>query len=181
LRINGEIRAPSMRVIGADGKQVGIISRKEALDLAEQAGLDLVEIVPKANPPVCKIIDYGKYRYDQTKREKESKKSQVQIKVKEIKVKPNIDTHDFEFKLKHAKQFLRKGNKVKITCSFRGREMAHPEVGVRVVQKMIAALEDYGTVEAPMKRMGRILTTVLGPVSGVKKPKDEEQTKLTGK
>ncbi|MFT4554215.1 MAG: translation initiation factor IF-3 [Chlamydiales bacterium] len=181
MRINGEIRTPTMRVIGADGDQVGIISRREALDLAEKAGLDLVEIVAKSNPPVCKIIDYGKFRYDQTKREKESKKAQVQIKVKEIKVKPNIDTHDFDFKLKHAKQFLEKGNKVKITCSFRGREMAHPEVGRRVVEKMIEALEDFGTVEAPMKRMGRMLTTVLSPCAAPKKLKSEEQPKLSEK
>ena len=163
-----------MRVIDAEGKQIGVITRKEALELSDKAGLDLVEVVPNVEPPVCKIIDYGKYRYDQTKREKENKKAQVQIKVKEVKLKPNIDIHDFDFKSKHARQFLLKGNKVKVTCTFRGREMAHPEIGERVVGNFISSLEDIGMVESPMKRMGRALLVVLAPLpNGNKKKKSE--------
>ncbi|MFN0065365.1 MAG: translation initiation factor IF-3, partial [Chlamydiales bacterium] len=135
LRINRQIRVPNVRVIGADGAQIGIISTREALLLAQEAQLDLVEVAPNASPPVCKIIDYGKFRYDQTKRERESKKAQHQVKVKEIKLKPNIDEHDFQTKLKRARQFLEKGNKVKVTCMFRGREMAYPELGKKVVQR----------------------------------------------
>lgn len=163
LRVNKEIRAPRVRLIGPEGDQVGIVSSREALALAEEAGLDLVEVVPTAEPPVCKIINYGKFRYDQTKREKESKKSQHQIKVKEIKLKPNIDDHDFETKKKHLREFITKGNKVKITCTFRGREMAHTEIGESVVQKMITDCEDVATAESPAKMMGRTLSTVLAP------------------
>lgn len=165
-----------MRVINAEGKQVGVISRREAFALAEEAGLDLVEIVPNANPPVCKIIDYGKFRYDQTKREKESKKASFQIKVKEVKLKPNIDVHDFETKLNRARTFLEKGNKVKITCMFRGRELAHPEIGEKVVQRMLDALEDLGLKEAPLKRMGRTLITVVAPLPTGKKAGSKSET-----
>lgn len=163
LRINRQIRAPKVRVIGPDGSQVGILAIRDALVKAQEANLDLVEIAPNAQPPVCKIIDYGKYRYDQTKREKESKKSQHQVKVKEIKLKPNIDEHDFQTKLKKAYQFLEKGNKVKITCMFRGREMAHPELGLKVVQRFCDGLKDVAQVEAPAKYMGRNLISVLAP------------------
>lgn len=127
MRINRQIRAQQVRLIGPDGNQVGVVTLSEAFKLADEHGLDLVEISPNAQPPVCKVIDYGKFRYDQTKRDRESKKAQHQIKVKEVKLKPNIDEHDFQFKLRRARQFLEKGNKVKVTCMFRGREMAHPE------------------------------------------------------
>lgn len=176
LRINRQIRAIKVRVIGADGGQVGVLPIKEALLLAEQEGLDLVEIAPNADPPVCKVIDYGKYRYDQTKREKESKKSQHQIKVKEIKVKPNIDQHDFVTKLKQARQFLEKGNKVKITCSFRGREMAYPELGEKIVKNMCDQLEDIAQAESSLKMMGRSLIVVLAPGSQKGKKKEEESS-----
>ena len=165
LRINRQIRAQQLRVIDKDGKQVGIISLKEALTMAEEAGLDLVEIVPDSNPPVSKIIDYGKYRYDQTKREKESKKSRHTIKVKEIKIKPNIGEHDFNTKLRHARKFLGEGNKVKLTCFFRGREMAHTDIGRNLLQKMCDELSDLATAEAPLKRMGRFMHVVLAPMS----------------
>lgn len=152
-----------MRVISQTGEQVGVIPIEEALRMAEQAGVDLVEIVATSTPPVCKIIDYGKFRYDQTKREKESKKSQHQIKVKEVKVKPNIDDHDLETKLRHAREFISKGNKVKVTCQFRGREMAHPELGDRLMKRIVEALSDSAMVEAPPNMMGRMLTMVLAP------------------
>lgn len=163
LRINRQIRAARVRLIGSDGRQVGVVNLREALQMAEQEGLDLVEIAPNVDPPVCKVIDYGKYRYDQTKREKESKKSQHQIKVKEIKLKPNIDEHDFLTKQKQARTFLEKGNKVKISCFFRGREMAYPELGEKVVKKMIEGLEDISQAEAPPKLMGRSMLVILNP------------------
>ena len=163
LRVNRDIRAREVRLIDQDGQQQGVVPRDEALRMADNAGLDLVEVVASSTPPVCKILDYGKYRYDQTKRERESKKSQHQTKVKEVKVKPNISDHDFDFKLKHARNFLSKGHKVKITCTFRGREMAHTDVGHRVVKRMVQALEDLGRPEAPLKMMGRMLSTVVAP------------------
>ncbi len=165
MRINRKIRAPKIRVIGANGEQIGVLSVPEALKISEEEGLDLIEIAPNASPPVCKIMDYGKFRYDQTKREKESKKSQHQIKVKEVKVKPNIEQHDVDTKLRHARDFLSKGNKVKITCMFRGRERAHPEIGERVVRKMCEELNDIASPESTPKLMGRFLTVVLAPVS----------------
>ncbi len=169
MRVNKQIRAPQVRVINSAGEQVGVITIEEALQLAAREGLDLVEIAPSAQPPVCKIIDYGKFRYDQTKREKESKKAQHVIKVKEVKVKPNIDTHDLETKLRHARDFLTKGNKVKVTCTFRGRERAHPEHGEKVIQSLVQALEDVGTVESPSILMGKTMILVMAP--GPKKKK----------
>jgi translation initiation factor IF-3 len=160
-------------VISARGEQVGIVSIEEALALAEQEGVDLVEIVSTSNPPVCKIISYGKFRYDQTKREKESKKSQHQVKVKEIKFKPTIDPHDLETKTRHAREFLEKGHKVKVTCTFRGREIMHPEFGERLVKQLCDSLEDVATVEAPPKILGRMLNAVLAP-GGSKKKKSEK-------
>lgn len=169
MRVNKEIRAPKVRVIGSAGEQIGIMTPREAMALAEQEGLDLVEVVATAEPPVCKIINFGKFRYDQTKREKENKKSQHQIKVKEVKFKPNIDVHDFETKLKQLREFLSKGNKVKASCTFRGREMAHTEIGEGVMRKMLSAVEDIATPEAPLKLMGRSLITVLAPGGSKKK------------
>jgi translation initiation factor IF-3 len=167
LKVNREIRAPKVRVIGDSGEQIGIISLHEALTMASAQGLDLVEIVPGSTPPVCKIMNFGKFRYDQSKREKENKKSQHQVKVKEIKFKPNIDTHDFETKANHARDFLLEGNKVKVTCTFRGREMAHPEFGEKLIQQMCQMLEDVSVVESPPKLLGRQLIGVLAP--GAKK------------
>jgi translation initiation factor IF-3 len=175
LKVNREIRAPKVRVISHIGEQVGVISLHEALAMAEEQGLDLVEIVPGSNPPVCKIINFGKFRYDQSKREKESKKSQHQIKVKEIKLKPNIDAHDLETKTRHAREFLASGNKVKITCVFRGREMMHPEIGEKIMREMCQQLEDVSTVESSPKMMGRMLLAVLAP--GAKKKKEKEGVK----
>jgi translation initiation factor IF-3 len=182
LKVNREIRASKVRVISHTGEQIGVISLHEALALAEEVGLDLVEIVPGSNPPVCKIINFGKFRYDQTKREKESKKSQHQVKVKEVKIKPNTDVHDLETKTRHAREFLTKGNKVKITCTFRGREMAHPEIGEKLVQKFINDLEDISMTEAPMKLLGRMLTAVLAPAAKKKgsKPVHEGAEKVAG-
>lgn len=170
MRVNKQIRVPKVRLIDENGSQVGVVPTSEALRKAEIAGLDLVEVVPTAAPPVCKILNYGKFRYDQTKREKESKKAQHQVKVKEIKVKPNINDHDLLTKIKNARGFLEKGNKVKVTCTFRGREMAHPEIGEELVKRVVEELSDTSTLETPLKRMGRFLHIVLAP--GAKKKKE---------
>jgi len=163
LRVNREIRAPKVRVITHTGEQLGILSNYEALQRAEEEGLDLVEIVATATPPVCKIIDYGKFRYDQTKREKESKKSQHQVKVKELKVSPNISEHDLDVKLKQAKEFLEKGNKVKFSCFFRGREMMHQDIGQKLFTKIVQELEEVSIVESHPKMFGRMLHLILAP------------------
>lgn len=176
MRINREIRADKLRVITEDGEQVGILTLREALARAEEMGLDLVEIAPTAKPPVAKIIDYGKFRYALAKKEKDSKKAQVQIKVKEVKLKPNIDTHDFQTKVKHARDFLLKGNKVRITCMFRGREMLHLDLGEKVVRGFCEELADISILEAPPKLMGRSMSTTLAP-SG-KKPKTAAESGL---
>ncbi len=169
MRVNHEIRVPRVRVIGADGEQLGVLTVQEARYKAQDAGLDLVEIVPNAEPPVCKIVDYGKFRYDQTKREKENKKSQHQVKVKEVKVSPNIGEHDLDQKLRQAIKFLGQGNKVKFSCYFRGREMMHRDLGHKVFEKVLEALGDAGTVESVPKMFGRMLTLVVGPPSKKKK------------
>lgn len=169
MRINREIRADKLRVITEAGEQLGILTLREALAKAEEMGLDLVEIAPTAKPPVAKIIDYGKFRYHQAKKEKEGKKAQVQIKVKEIKLKPNIDTHDFQTKVKHARDFLAKGNKVRVTIVFRGREMLHIDLGHKVVEQFCHELADMSVMESPPKLMGRAMSTVLAP--GGKRPK----------
>lgn len=170
MKVNREIRAPKVRLISHTGEQVGVVPLYEALAMAEEQGLDLVEIVPGSNPPVCKIMNFGKFRYDQSKREKENKKASHQIKVKEIKLKPNIDVHDLETKTRHAREFLASGNKVKITCTFRGREMMHPELGEKIVQTICKQLEDISVAESPPTRMGRMLLVVLAP--GAKKKKE---------
>lgn len=174
LRTNKQIRAQRVRLINAEGEQVGIVSIREATDIAREAGLDLVEIAPNVEPPVCKVMDYGKYRYDLTKREKDSKKAQHQVRVKEVKIKPNIDEHDFLTKLKQARLFLEKGNKVKVTCMFRGRELAYPEHGHKVVSRMSEGLNDLGFVEAEPKLMGRSLICVLAPGNLKIKKKQEK-------
>ena len=167
MRINREIRAPKVRVIDQDGNQVGVIAIAEAWTKADAAGLDLVEIAPSADPPVCKVIDYGKYRYQLTKKEKEQKKGTHQVKVKEIKIKPNTDAHDLQTKIKHAREFIAKGNKVRLTCTFRGREMMHTEIGMAAIKRMIDELADIATPEAFAKMMGRNLSVVVAP--GAKK------------
>lgn len=172
MRINRQIRAPKVRVIDKNGKQIGILPIHQAQAIAEADNLDLVEIAPTAQPPVCKIIDYGKYRYQQTKKEKESKKAQHQVKVKEVKIKPNTDEHDLITKINRAREFIQKGDKVRFTCTFRGREMVHPEVGKKLVQKMIDALLDIASVESDLKLMGKILSVTLAP--GVKKIKEKK-------
>ncbi|MEM7175345.1 MAG: translation initiation factor IF-3 [Chlamydiota bacterium] len=169
MKVNRKIRAREVRLIGKDGEQIGIVSIHEALELAERDSLDLVEISPNANPPVCKIIDYGKYRYQLTKKERESKKAQHQVKVKEIRFKPNIDSHDLETKLRRARDFLSKGNKVRFTCTFRGRGIAHPELGENLINQAIECLSDIAQIEIKPKLIGRNLSLVLAPLGQQKR------------
>jgi translation initiation factor IF-3 len=173
LRVNREIRSPRVRVISSTGEQIGVLTIHEALARADEEGLDLVEISAGSNPPVCKIINYGKFRYDQTKREKESKKAQHQVKVKEIKIKPHIGVHDLETKKQQMRDFIVKGNKVKVTCVFRGREMAHPEIGEKLMRNICDEFEDIAIPEAPLKMLGRMLIVILAP--GAKKKKESGQ------
>ncbi|MGR3952051.1 MAG: translation initiation factor IF-3 [Chlamydia sp.] len=171
MRVNFEIRAPKVRVIGAGGDQLGVMTIQEALHAAQEAGLDLVEIVATSTPPVCKIIDHGKFRYDQAKREKESKKSQHQIKVKEVKISPNISENDFDVKVRHAREFLEKGNKVKFTCMFRGREIMHPELGDKHMKRAIELLNEIAVIESNPKMLGKILSMILAASPNGKKKK----------
>lgn len=159
--INEQIRDKEVRLIGADGEQLGIVSSREAQRLADEAGLDLVKIAPTAKPPVCKIIDYGKYRYEQARKEKEAKKKQKTIELKEIRLSPNIDTNDLNTKINAAKKFIEKGNKVKVTLRFRGREMAHMNQSKYILDDFAEALADVAVVEKAPKVEGRSIGMVL--------------------
>jgi len=167
--LNEEIRAPQVRCIGDDGTQYGIISRDEALSLAEEKGLDLVLIAPNANPPVCKIMDYGKFKYQQEKKKKEAKKKQAKIEVKEIKLSVKIAQNDIDYKVKHAREFLEKGKHVKFRVFLRGREMAHPEAGVEVLERIIPLIEDIGVVEKKPHQEGRYINMMVVPKKEEKK------------
>ncbi|MBC8532533.1 translation initiation factor IF-3 [Clostridiales bacterium NSJ-40] len=163
LQINEQIRDKEVRVIDSDGSQLGVMPASEALERAYARDLDLVKIAPKATPPVCKIIDYGKYRFEQAKREKEAKKNQHIVEIKEIRLSLNIDTHDFNTKLGHAKRFLSEGNKVKVSIRFRGREMGHPEHGTVIMQKFAEACAEDANVERAAKLEGRNMFMFLAP------------------
>ena len=159
--INEQIRDKEVRVIGEDGEQLGVMSSRDAQKLADEAGLDLVKIAPTAKPPVCKIVDYGKYRYEQARREKEAKKKQKTIEIKEIRLSPNIDTNDLNTKVNAAKKFITKGDKVKVTLRFRGREMAHMASSKHILDDFAEALADIAVVEKPAKVEGRSMTLIL--------------------
>lgn len=161
LMINDEIRDKEVRLIGENGEQLGIMSSRDALKKAEEAGLDLVKIAPKAEPPVCKIIDYGKYRYELARKEKEAKKKQKVIEIKEIRLSPNIDENDLNTKLNNARKFLQKGNKVKITLRFRGREMAHMANSKHILDDIAEKMQDVATIEKEPKLEGRSISMVL--------------------
>ena len=163
MRINEEIRAREVRVIANGGEQLGIMSSRDALKLALENHLDLVEIAPTAKPPVCRIMDYGKYRFEMAKREKEAKKNQKTIELKEIRLSLNIDTHDFNTKLKHAEKFIKQGNKVKVSIRFRGREMGHPELGHDIMNKISSSCSEFACVEKPAKLEGRSMLMFLAP------------------
>ena len=159
------IRTPEVRTVDQDGVQLGIMVTDEALQLAEERGLDLVEVAPGAKPPVCRIMDFGKYKYQQSKRLQQAKKKQKVISVKEIKLRPKTEEHDYQFKTQHVRRFLQDGHKAKVTIMFRGREMAHIELGRRILDRVVADLEEISVVEQMPKQEGRNMTMVLGPRS----------------
>jgi translation initiation factor IF-3 len=163
--INEKIRAPQVRVIGADGSQLGIIPIEKALQLAAEAQLDLVEVAPNAEPPVCKIMDYGKFKYQQNKRSQEAKKKASVIQVKEVKIRPKTDDHDLEFKIRHIRRFLAQKDKAKVTMLFRGREIVYSDLGLKILERVLEALQDEVVVEQRPKMEGRNLVMVLAPKS----------------
>ncbi len=159
--INEQIRDKEVRLIGEDGEQLGVVSSKDALKMAKEAGVDLVKIAPKAQPPVCKIIDYGKYRYELARKDKEAKKKQKTIDIKEVRLSPNIDTNDLNTKINHARKFISKGDKVKVTLRFRGRELAHVNQSKVILDDFAKQLEDIAVVEKPAKFEGRSMIMFL--------------------
>ncbi|MBD42401.1 MAG: Translation initiation factor IF-3 [Alphaproteobacteria bacterium MarineAlpha5_Bin12] len=162
-RINERIASPEVRVIGADGKQLGVLSIRQALNEAEQAGFDLVEISPEAKPPVCKIIDYGKLKYKEQKKKNQAKKKQKTIEVKEIKIRPGIEKHDYDVKMRALSKFIDGGNKVKVTMRFRGREMEHQHLGFELLKKLEDDVVDIAKIEVPPKTYGKQIMMVLVP------------------
>jgi translation initiation factor IF-3 len=162
-RVNERIRVPQVRVIADDGQQVGVLPVREALALAQSKGLDLVEVSPTARPPVCRIMDYGKFKYEQNLRARKAKKKQHHTHLKEIKMRPKIDDHDYDFKLRHARDFLGDRDKVKFTITFRGREIAHTEIGHELMKRIMAELQDVAIVETPPRQEGRSITAVVMP------------------
>jgi len=169
LRINEEIRAKELRVVGADGEQIGILSPRDALLLAQQAGMDLVEVAPQAKPPVCRIMDYGKYKFQQSKREKEARKKQRVINVKEVKLRLGIEEHDFEVKARNAIRFLQNGDRVKVTIMFRGREISHSHLGTALCERFAQRVQDYATVDKKPVVEGRNMIMHLSPKQQEKK------------
>lgn len=169
-RVNRRIRVPEIRVVMEDGEQLGVMNTHDALRKAEDLGLDLVEISPMAKPPVCKIMDYGKYKYQLKRKAAEAKKKQVVIELKEVKFRPKTDVHDFDTKVRHLREFLADGNKGKVTVMFRGREIVHPELGAEMLKRVIEVLKDEAVVEMPPKMEGRSMMMILAPLRpGAKK------------
>ena len=164
MLVNESIKAKEVRVIGPDGEQIGIMSSDNALRTAYDKGLDLILISPNAQPPVCRIADYGRYRYEQEKREKEAKKKQNIIEVKEVQLSCRIETHDFETKVKHAMRFLGEGNKVKVVLRFRGREMSHQEIGKEILERFREAVSESGTVDKAPNLEGKLMTMIVNPI-----------------
>lgn len=163
VRINERIRVPQVRLIGSEGNQLGIVPIQKAMDLANQHELDLVEVAPQAEPPVCRIMDFSKFKYDQEKKEREAKKHQMKIHLKEVRIKPNIDEHDYQVKLRQAIGFLNKKDKVKVNLMFRGRQMEHIDLGRRVLDRFINDAQQAGKVEKDSSIEGRIMSVVLAP------------------
>ncbi len=161
--MNDEIDVPQVRVIDANGENHGVISLENALEIADEAGLDLVEVSPQVSPPVCKVLDYGKYKYEQQKKANEARKKQKTIDVKEIKMRPSIDEHDYQVKMKNVRKFLNHGDKVKMTIRFRGREMAHQDLGLRVLTRVREELEEIIKIEQMPKTEGRLMVMVITP------------------
>ncbi len=164
-RVNDRIRANEIRLIGPEGENVGVVSPQKALAMAEEAGLDLVEISPNAAPPVCKIMDFGKYKYETQKREAEARRKQKTIEVKEVKFRPNTDTHDYEVKMRNVTKFLENGDKVKVTLRFRGREMAHQNLGRELLERVADDTKEIGKIENFPKMEGRQMVMMIGPLT----------------
>ncbi|MEM7596831.1 MAG: translation initiation factor IF-3 [Pseudomonadota bacterium] len=162
-RVNDRIRGSDIRLIGAEGENIGVVTPERAMELAEAAELDLVEISPNASPPVCKIMDYGKFKYEQQKRESEARKKQKIIEVKEVKFRPNTDTHDYDVKMRNVTRFLENGDKVKVTLRFRGREMAHQDLGRDLLTRVADDIEGLGKVENMPKMEGRQMIMIIAP------------------
>ena len=162
-RVNDRIRISPIRLIDEEGKQLGIVATDEARALATERGLDLVEVAPGARPPVCRLMDFGKYKYAQARKAREAKKKQHIINVKEVKLRPKIETHDIDFKMRHARRFISHGDKVKFTLMFRGREVTHPDRGRRVLEMVKRKLEDIAVVESDISHEGRTMTMLMGP------------------
>ncbi|MBS1960002.1 MAG: translation initiation factor IF-3 [Bdellovibrionales bacterium] len=169
VRLNERIRVPQVRLIDEKGEQVGIVETRAALQMARDRGLDLMEVSPNAQPPVCKICDYGKHKYEKKKKEHQARKNQVVVKVKEVQLRPNTDQHDLDYKIKNSREFLEEGDKVKFTILFRGREIAHTEPGFKLVAEVIERLKDVGIVEAPAKLEGKKLIMIMAPNPAAKK------------
>src|SRR5690349_16368872 len=167
LRINHRIRVPEVRVIGDDGEQLGVMTTQEALRIAEERGVDLVEISPRAFPPVCRVMDYGKYKYEQAKKKQQARKHASTVEIKEIKFRPKTEEHDMDFKVKHVRRFLEEGNKVRLVIVFRGREITHPQTGANVLNRVVDATQDICTVEVNPNMEGRRMVMILAPKPGV--------------
>jgi len=167
LRINNEIRARDVRLVGEDAEQLGVVSLREALSMAQERHLDLVEVSPTARPPVCRLMDYGKYKYEQAKKERESRKKQKVVNIKELKIRPNIEDHDFDVKVKSAHRFLEDGDKVKCTMMFRGREIVHAGLGQETLSKLADSVKDVGVIERAPRVEGRSMIMILAPKKGV--------------
>jgi translation initiation factor IF-3 len=180
-RVNERIGVREVRVVTEEGEQLGVLPTREALTKARELGLDLVEVAPNSRPPVCRIMDFGRYKYEQSKKNKQARKKQHQIKVKEIKMRPKIETHDYEFKKKHIVEFLEEGEKVKVTLQFRGREMAHTELGRKVLDRLAAELEDLAKVESAPRQEGRFMVMMLAPHATKKAAKPQEKPAATEK
>jgi len=163
--VNEQIKAREVLVVDADGTQLGVMKTDEALNLAQEKKLDLVNVAPGAKPPVCRLMDYGKHKYEQSKRDREARKKQKITTIKEIKLRPNIDQHDFDVKAKRARKFLDNGDKVKVTVMFRGREITHPEIAQRLCKQLADDLAEVGVVEKPAKQEGRNMLMILAPKS----------------
>ena len=163
--MNEQIKAREVRVVDAEGNQLGVMKTDEALKLAQEKKMDLVNVAPNAKPPVCRMMDYGKHKYEQSKKEREAKKKQRTTSIKEIKLRPNIDKHDFDVKAKRGQKFLQKGDKIKVTVMFRGREITHPEIAQQLCKDLANQLADYGVIEKQAKQEGRNMIMILAPKS----------------
>lgn len=163
IRVNERIRAPQIRLIGPDGNQLGVVPLAKAMDLANQHELDLVEVAPQVEPPVCRIMDFSKFKYDQEKKEREARKNQTKVHLKEVRIKPNIDEHDYQVKLRQAINFLNKKDKVKVNLMFRGRQMAHIDLGRKVLERFLNDAQQAGKLEKDTAIEGRIMSAVLAP------------------